>query len=107
VSHVAQLKRPTASLGSPELLHSALEPVGFRDIEEEVVEAPLRKKSAKVCLRFEREFVGALHQMLGSRSEAEQGKVWDEIEEDLTRNHARQTSQVYRGQILSYDVPGL
>jgi len=73
------------SLGSPEVLHSALEQAGFKDIEVEVVEAPLRLGCAKECLRFERESFGALHQMLGGLSEEEQEEVWNEIEEALRR----------------------
>ena len=73
------------SLGTPEVLRATLEAAGFEDVEVEVVEAPLRLPSAKECLQFERESFGALHQMLGGLSEAEQEKVWDEIEEALGR----------------------
>ncbi len=73
------------SLGTPEVLRATLEQAGFRDVEVEVVKAPLELKNAKECLAFERESFGALHQMLSGLSEAEQEAVWEEIEEALTR----------------------
>ncbi len=73
------------SLGTPELLGELLERAGFRDVEVEVVEAPLRLGGAEECLRFERESFGALHQMLGGLTDVEQEKVWREIEEALRR----------------------
>lgn len=73
------------SLGTPEVLRATLERAGFRDIEVEVVEAPLRLSSANECLRFERESFGALHQMLGGLSDQEQQEVWTEIEGALRR----------------------
>ncbi|MEX1023618.1 MAG: methyltransferase domain-containing protein [Planctomycetota bacterium] len=73
------------SLGTPEVLRSTLERAGFREIEVEVVEAPLRLASRKDCVRFERESFGALHQMLGGLSEQAQAEVWQEIEEALRR----------------------
>ena len=73
------------SLGTPEALRATLEEAGFRDVEVEVVEAPLRLRSAKECLRFERESFGALHQMLGGLGKEEQEDVWNEIEAALRR----------------------
>lgn len=73
------------SLGTPEVLRTTLDQAGFRDVEIEVVEAPLCLGSAKECLRFERESFGALHQMLGGLSDVEQEAVWEEIEEALRR----------------------
>lgn len=73
------------SLGTPEVLRATLEQAGFRDVEVEVVEAPLRLGCAKECLRFERESFGALHQMLGGLSEEEQEQVWQDVEEALRR----------------------
>jgi SAM-dependent methyltransferase len=73
------------SLGTPEVLRATLEQAGFRDVEVELVEAPVRLRSAKECLRFERESFGALHQMLAGLSNREQEDVWSEIEAALGR----------------------
>jgi len=73
------------SLGTPEVLRAIIEQAGFRDVEVEVVEAPLLLSDASECLRFERESFGALHQMLGGLSGPEQEAVWNEIEEALKR----------------------
>ena len=85
----AQLPPPAAgqpgpfSLGSPGTLSSVLEQAGFRDIEEEVVSAPVVLPSAADCLRFERESFGALHQMLSGLGPEAQESVWTEIGEAL------------------------
>lgn len=73
------------SLGTREVLRATLEQAGFRDVEVELVAAPLNLGCAKECLRFERESFGALHQMLGGLSAQEQEQVWDEIEAALRR----------------------
>jgi SAM-dependent methyltransferase len=73
------------SLGTPEVLRATLEEAGFRDVEVELVEAPVRMRDAAECLRFERESFGALHQMLSGLAAPEQEAVWDEIEEALRR----------------------
>lgn len=81
----AQLPPPAAgqpgpfSLGSPGTLSNVLEEAGFRDIEEEVVSAPVVLPTAADCLRFERESFGALHQMLSGLGPEAQESVWAEI----------------------------
>jgi SAM-dependent methyltransferase len=67
------------SLGAPGVLTDVLETAGFSDIEERVIDAPVRLPTAADCLRFERESFGALHQMLGGLSATEQEDVWSEI----------------------------
>jgi len=85
----AQLPPPAAgqpgpfSLGSPGTLSNVLEEAGFRDIEEEVVSAPVVLPTAADCLRFERESFGALHQMLSGLGPEAQESVWTEIGEAL------------------------
>jgi SAM-dependent methyltransferase len=85
----AQLPPPAAgqpgpfSLGSPGTLSNVLEQAGFRDIEEEVVSAPVVLPTAADCLRFERESFGALHQMLSGLGPEAQESVWTEIGEAL------------------------
>lgn len=71
------------SLGGEGVLAGVLEQAGFHDVEVRVVDAPVILPSAEDCLRFERESFGALHQMLGGLSDAEQDSVWDEIHEAL------------------------
>ena len=71
------------SLGDPDVLAARLKEAGFRDIEIERVNAPVRLKSAAECLQFEQESFGALHQMLAGLSEPEQDDAWGEIETAL------------------------
>jgi SAM-dependent methyltransferase len=72
------------SLGGPSVLETAYRDAGFREIEVQVVSAPVRMASAGECVQFERESFGALHQMLaGIQSEAERESVWAEIEQEL------------------------
>jgi len=71
------------SLGDPDVLAQSLKDAGFRDIQVERVDAPVRLDTAYECLQFEQESFGALHQMLGGLSETEQDDAWAEIEEAL------------------------
>ncbi len=71
------------SLGQPEVLEKALSDAGFRDVQIEKVDAPVRVASASECLQFEQESFGALHQMLGGLSDAEKDEAWEEIEQAL------------------------
>lgn len=77
------------SLGAPGVLKSALEQAGFRDVEVQAIEAPLRLPSAAECVRFERESFGALHQMLSSVPADERPSVWREIADALGRFETR------------------
>lgn len=71
------------SLGAPGVLARAYEQAGFRDIEVQAIDAPVRFPSAADCLRFERESFGALHAMLAGVSEDEREQAWAEIEQEL------------------------
>ncbi len=73
------------SLGSPGVLHAALDAAGFSDVRVDTVPAPLRLPSAAECVRFERESFGALHQMLAGVDPPERPAVWDQIETALAR----------------------
>lgn len=73
------------SLGTVEVLSDALTRAGFKEVHAELFDAPLELESAAECLRFERESFGALHQMLGGLSDAEQESTWSEIEAALKR----------------------
>lgn len=71
------------SLGSAGKLEQVFAQAGFKNIEVETINAPLRVSSAAECLQFEQESFGALHQMLSGLSDTEQDEAWCEIEEAL------------------------
>ncbi len=71
------------SLGDPQVLAKRLTDAGFKDVQVERVNAPVRLNSALECLQFEQESFGALHQMLGGLSEQDQDDAWAEIEDAL------------------------
>jgi len=72
------------SLGGQGKLAAAFSQAGFKDIEVNTIDAPVRLSSAAECLQFEQESFGALHQMLSGLSDMEQDEAWCEIEEALT-----------------------
>ena len=71
------------SLGDPTVLEKTLLDAGFKNVEIQAIDAPLRMESASECLQFEQESFGALHQMLAGLSSMEQDDAWNEIEEAL------------------------
>jgi len=71
------------SLADPDTLAKELTRAGFREVEVDVLDAPVLLASAAECARFERESFGALHQMLGTMTAADQDDVWKEIESAL------------------------
>lgn len=71
------------NLGGEDVLAKAFREAGFKNVEVEVVDAPVEVESAAECLRFEQESFGALHQMLSGLSETEKAEAWQEIEESL------------------------
>jgi len=73
------------SLGNTQTLESTFLQAGFRNIEIETINAPVRLSSATECLQFEQESFGALHQMMASLSDSEKDETWIEIEEALTQ----------------------
>jgi len=85
----AKLPAPVAgqpgpfSLGADNKLAEVFSLAGFKNIEVETINAPLRVSSAAECLQFEQESFGALHQMLSGLSDSEQDEAWCEIEESL------------------------
>jgi len=72
------------SLGKVDVLKKTLEDAGFKDVEVEVINSPVRLDTAIECLQFEQESFGALHQMLSGLSAFDQDEAWHEIEEALT-----------------------
>ncbi len=73
------------SLGDVDKLARTLTQAGFRDIDIEVIDAPVCLPSAAECLRFEKESFGALHQMLAGLSDEEKEAAWAEVEEQLVQ----------------------
>ncbi len=71
------------SLGGAGVLEEVFAKGGLKNIEVKVIDAPVRVKSVKECLDFEKESFGALHQMLAGLSESEKEETWAEIEQEL------------------------
>lgn len=67
------------SLGATGVIEKALEKAGFRNVEARRMSAPLHLPTAADFLRFANESFGALHQMMGALSPAEQQATWAEI----------------------------
>ena len=72
-------------LGNAQTLASVFSQAGYRNIEIETINAPLRLSSAAECLQFEQESFGALHQMMAGLSDSEKDETWNEIEEALSQ----------------------
>lgn len=68
------------SLGGSGVVERLYQQAGFSDVQIHVVSAPLRLASAAECVRFERNCLGALHQMLAGRPEEERELIWQETE---------------------------
>ena len=73
------------SLGGEGVLARTLELAGFRDVQVQKVDSPLRVSTAAECVRFERESFGALLQMMSGMGEEERTATWEEIESTLAR----------------------
>ncbi|HZN48591.1 MAG TPA: methyltransferase domain-containing protein [Ramlibacter sp.] len=73
------------SLGGEGVLQRTLEQAGFRDVQVQKVDSPLRLPTAAECVRFERESFGALLQMMSGMGDEERAATWDEIESTLRR----------------------
>ncbi|MFO1150855.1 MAG: class I SAM-dependent methyltransferase [Alsobacter sp.] len=71
------------SLGQPGRIERAFEQAGFRNVSAVKLPANLVMRSAKECVRFERESFGALHQMLSALDDTEKDLAWTEIEDAL------------------------
>ena len=71
------------SLGGSGVLEDAFLRAGFSDPAVRALDAPLRMRSAKECVQFERESFGALRQMLAGLSASEREATWQEIEAAL------------------------
>jgi len=67
------------SLGTVEVMRETLAAAGFRDVEAELMDAPVLLDSADECLRFEKESFGALHQMLAGLEPEARESVWADV----------------------------
>ena len=64
-------------------LAELLEEAGFREVQVQRLDAPLRLASAAECTQLERESFGALHQMLAKLDQPAREATWAEIEAAL------------------------
>ncbi len=71
------------SLGAPGALAGMLAKAGFKDVQEHLVEAPLRFASAAECVLWRRQASGTMQQMLRGLDDDAQAKIWQEVEEAL------------------------
>lgn len=71
------------SLGAPGVIEKLFERAGFRNVSSALVDSPVVLPSAKICVQFEKQSFGALHQMMSSLVEEEKQAVWEEIEQEL------------------------
>lgn len=76
------------SLGGEGKLAATLEQAGFKNIEVQTINAPVRVSSAAECLQFQQESFGALHQMLAGLSDMQKDDTWCEIEKSLEQFEA-------------------
>ncbi len=82
----AELPPPGPGLPGPfsaTNLGELLEKAGFREVQAQRLDAPLRLASAAECTQLERESFGALHQMLAKLEQPAREATWAEIEAAL------------------------
>jgi SAM-dependent methyltransferase len=82
----AELPPPGPGLPGPfsaTNLAELLEEAGFREVQVQRLDAPLRLASAAECTQLERESFGALHQMLAKLDQPAREATWAEIEAAL------------------------
>jgi SAM-dependent methyltransferase len=82
----AELPPPGPGLPGPfsaTNLGELLEEAGFREVQVQRLDAPLRLASAAECAQLERESFGALHQMLAKLEQPAREATWAEIEAAL------------------------
>jgi SAM-dependent methyltransferase len=77
------------SLGAPGALAGMLAKAGFKDVQEYLMEAPLRFASAAECVLWRRQASGTLLQMLRGLGDDAQAKIWQEMEEALRSYETR------------------
>lgn len=73
------------SLGAPGLLAGNLKTAGYRDVQEQIVEAPLQFASAEECVRWRREASGTMQQMLSGLDDDAQESIWTEVADAMRK----------------------
>ncbi|MFT6877338.1 MAG: hypothetical protein ACI9XK_004428 [Granulosicoccus sp.] len=73
------------SIGAPGVLESEFRTAGYKDVQERILEAPLRFASTKECVRWRREASGTMLQMLGGLNEDAKERIWIEVEDALSQ----------------------
>ena len=71
------------SLGALGVLAENFEAAGFQDVQEQVIDAPLRFHSAAACVRWRREASGTMQQMLSGLDDEAKEAIWREVEEAM------------------------
>jgi len=67
------------SLGAPGVLAEKFVAAGYHDVQEQVIDAPLRFASAEECVKWRREASGTMNQMLSGLNDESKKKIWNEI----------------------------
>jgi ubiquinone/menaquinone biosynthesis C-methylase UbiE len=90
IRRAAQLPQPDPAqpslfkLGERGVLETALNRAGFVQVETHILSVPLRLPSLDECLRFEKEALPVVGQMIAGLDEAQQQVVWAEIRHALS-----------------------
>lgn len=71
------------SLGAPGFLAGQYEAAGFKDVQEQTIQSPLRFASAKECVQWRREASGTMQQMLNGLDDGAKEQMWEKIEQAL------------------------
>ena len=67
------------SLGHLGKLAASFKKAGFRDIHEQIIEAPLRFETAEECVKWRQEASGTMQQMLSGLEEKSKLEIWRKI----------------------------
>lgn len=78
------------SLGASGILSGSFEAAGFREVRENIIDAPLRFETVEACVRWRREASGTMQEMLSGLDEETQEEIWREVEEALRRYESPQ-----------------
>lgn len=73
------------SLGTQGALAQSLLDAGFREVQEQFIDAPLRFASTEECVRWRQEASGTMQQMLSGLDDEEKNGIWKDIEQALRR----------------------
>ena len=71
------------SLGAPGVLAGHLRAAGYRDVQEQVIQAPLRFTSAEECVQWRREASGTMNQLVSDLDQHSRQAIWREVVDAL------------------------